>query len=316
MDDELFETLYQIAWQLWAAREKRVHYAGRTIVLLYMWSVIRSKPGEWVCDPRNLPRLLDGYAVPSRSQFDRRLKTPQVQAMLLELETHLRHVPQAKMLGCWLLDAKPLVVSPYSKDKSAKWGWAYDGKARGYKVFAMSDLSGHVVAWQTKPMNEAEPLVARKLIECTDRPGYVIGDSIYDSGPLHELTAWRDLQLIAPRKMPGGNIGVRAQQPTRLHAIAMLERRHSPMPLALRCMLIGRPSSVPSPSLPAAGSGWIVCHRLFELQSVSGCGYKAKSSFTLCRRIRTCDNDAHSCLRERSARRAGLGTAKPGEGAA
>lgn len=223
MDDELFETLYQIAWQLWATREKRVHYAGRTIVLLYMWSVIRSKPGEWVCDPRNLPRLLDGYAAPSRSQFGRRLKTPQVQAMLLELETHLRHVPQAKMLGCWLLDAKPLVVSPYSKDKSAKWGWAYDGKARGYKVFAMSDLSGHVVAWQTKPMNEAEPLVARKLIEFTDRPGYVIGDSIYDSGPLHELTAWRDPQLIAPRKMPGGNIGVLARQPTRLHAIAMLE---------------------------------------------------------------------------------------------
>ncbi len=143
--------------------------------------------------------------------------------MLTELETHLRDAPEAKMLGCWLLDAKPLIVSPYSKDKSAKWGWAYDGKARGYKVFAMSDLQGRVVAWQTKPMNEAEPLVARTLLEYTDRPGYVIGDSIYDSGPLHELTASRDLQLIAPRKIPSGNIGKRAMQPNRLHAIAMLE---------------------------------------------------------------------------------------------
>ena len=72
-------------------------------------------------------------------------------------------------------------------------------------------------------MNEAEPLVARTLLKHTDRPGYVIGDSIYDSGPLHELAAARDLQLIARRKVPGGNIGIRARQPTRLHSIAMLE---------------------------------------------------------------------------------------------
>jgi len=223
MDDELFEVVYQIAWKLWPRREKRVLYAGRTIVLLYLWSVIRGKPRVWVCDRRNLPRALADVPVPSRSQFGRRLNTPQVQAMLSELERHLRDVPQTQMLGCWLLDAKPLVVSPYSKDKSAKWGWAYDRKARGYKVFAMTDLQGRVVAWQVGGMNEAEPLVARSLVEQTDRPGYMIGDSAYDSGPLHELTASRDLQLIAPRKQPGGNIGVRARQPTRLHAIAMLE---------------------------------------------------------------------------------------------
>jgi hypothetical protein len=223
MDDELFETVYQIAWKLWPHREKRVQYAGRTIVLMYLWSVIRGKPRDWVCHPCNLPGRLEDHCIPGRSQFGRRLTTPHVQAMLTELEMHLRKVPQAKMLGCWLLDAKPLVVSPYSKDKSARWGWAYDGKARGYKVFAMSDLQGRVVAWQTEAMNEAEPLVARRLLEHTDRPGYVLGDSIYDSGPLHELTASRDLQLIAPRKLPGGNIGVRARQPSRLHAIAMLE---------------------------------------------------------------------------------------------
>lgn len=223
MDDELFETVYQVAWKLWPRREKRVQYASRTIVLMYLWSVIRGKPQQWVCQRCNLPRAFQDQSIPGRSQFGRRLKNPQVHAMLAELETHLRGAPQAKMLGCWLLDAKPLVVSPYSKDKSAQWGWAYDRKARGYKVFAMSDLNGRVAAWQTRPMNEAEPLVARTLLQHTDRPGYVIGDSIYDSGPLHELTAARDLQLIAPRKAPSGNIGVRARQPSRLHAIAMLE---------------------------------------------------------------------------------------------
>jgi hypothetical protein len=223
MDDELFETVYQIARQLWPHREKRVQFAGRTIVLMYLWSAIRGKPRHWVCDRRNLPPSLREENIPSRSQFGRRLNSPSVQAMLTELETRLRHSPQASSIGCWLLDGKPLVVSPYSKDKAAKWGWAYDRKARGYKLFAMIDLDSNVVSWQLESMNQAEPIVARRLIEHTDRPGYLLGDSIYDSGPLHEHAAQRNLQLIAPRKIPGGNIGRRAQQPSRLHSIAMLE---------------------------------------------------------------------------------------------
>lgn len=223
MDDELFERLYQIAMKLWPSREKYVQYSGCLIVLLYLWSVIRGKPLGWVCDRRNLPRALEHASIPSPSRFRRRIKSPPVQAMLTQLEQHVRGTPEGTMLGCWMLDAKPLVVSPYSKDKDAKWGQAYDRKARGYKVFAMSDLDGRVVAWDCRPMNQAEPVVARTLLEHTDRPGYVLGDSIYDSGPLHELAASRHLQLIAPRKVPAGNIGQRARQPTRLHAIDMLE---------------------------------------------------------------------------------------------
>ena len=223
MDDELFALVYRIAWELWPKREKRVQFAGRTIVLMYIWSAIRGKPRHWVCHRRNLPPHLREEAIPGRSQFGRRLNSPAVQAMLAELDARVRQGPQAGSIGCWLLDGKPLVVSPYSKDKDAKWGWAYDRKARGYKLFAMLDLDGNVTAWCLHGMNQAEPTVARGLIEQTDRPGYVLGDSAYDSGPLHELAAQRDLQLIAPRKIPGGNIGVRARQPTRLHSITMLE---------------------------------------------------------------------------------------------
>jgi hypothetical protein len=223
MDDELFDALYHMACQLWPQREKKVLFAGRTIVLLYMWSVIRCKPRGWVCDRRHLPPRLQETPIPSPSQFRRRINEPRFQTLLDELQTQARGLPPESLLGCWLLDAKPLVVSPYSKDKSARWGWAYDRKARGYKVFALCDLRGRLVAWQTESMNVAEPLVARTLLQQTDRPGYVLGDSIYDSGPLHELAAARDLQLIAPRKEPGGHISRRARQPTRLHAIAMLE---------------------------------------------------------------------------------------------
>ena len=223
MDDELFEALYQIILKLWTAREKRVQYAGRTIVLLFLWSAIRGKPRHWVCQRRNLPRRLKDHALPGRSQFGRRLNSTAVQALLRQLENHLRGLPSDSLLGCWLLDAKPLVVSPYSKDKSARWGWAYDGKARGYKLFALTDLRGKVVAWQTRSMNEAEPVVAKTLLQHTDRPGYVLADSIHDSQSLHECAASRELQLIAPRKLPGGNIGRRARHPSRLRAITMLE---------------------------------------------------------------------------------------------
>ena len=42
MDDELFESIYHIARRLWPGREPRVQYAGRLIVLLYLWSAIRN----------------------------------------------------------------------------------------------------------------------------------------------------------------------------------------------------------------------------------------------------------------------------------
>ena len=227
MDDELFEALYQIAHRLWPSREKRVQVAGRTVVLMYLWSVIRRKPRQWVCDPRNLPRALADRPILSRSQFGRRLNSPAIRAMLAELERHLRGTPPETLLGCWLLDAKPLLVSPYSKDTSARWGWAYNGKARGYKLYAMSDLDGHVVDWQVQPMNEAESVVAQILIQKTDRPGYLVGDSAYDSSPLHEQAAQRDLQLIAPRKRPHTGLGACRHHDHRLHAIAMLESIHN-----------------------------------------------------------------------------------------
>jgi len=226
MDDELFEVVYQIAWKLWPRREERVIYSGRTIVLMYLWSVIRCKPRQWVCDRRNLPIRLQEVPIPSRSQFCRRLNSAEVQSMLVELEQHVNQVTDAtrsRLVGCWLVDAKPLVVNPYSKDKQARWGWAYKGMARGYKLYALCDLDQRIVSWRVYGMNQAEPTVTPELLDQVDRPGYVVGDSIYDSGPLHEVAAQRDLQLIAPRKDPTGNIGRRARQPTRLHSIAMLE---------------------------------------------------------------------------------------------
>jgi len=193
---------------------------------MHYGSVIRNKPRQWAADRRNLPAQLQQTSTPSRSQFCRRLNTPAVRAMLDELEQAILDLQTAALIGCWLLDAKPFVVSPYSKDKQAKRGWAYNGYARGYKLFAMSDPAGNVVSWRVDSMNVAEPAVARERVQAIDRPGYLIGDSIYDSNRLHETTAALNVQMIAPRKQPGGNIGRRARYPHRLHAIELLETPH------------------------------------------------------------------------------------------
>ena len=233
MDDELFDLLYHIAHRLWPKREPRVQYAGRLIVLLYLWSAIRNKPMAWVCDRRNLPRALAGLSIPSRSQLGRRLYCSGVVSMLDELEQAVNDLHTAGLIGLWLIDAKPLIVSPYSKDKAAWWGWAYNGKARGYKLFMLTDASGRVVAWDVRGMNQAEPEVAKSLIVHMDRPGYLIGDSIYDSNPLHQLTADQQVQLIAPRKRPGTGLGSRRHHRNRLHTIAMLECFNNTMGRAL-----------------------------------------------------------------------------------
>lgn len=223
MDDELFDAFYRIALQLWPKREKRVQYPGRLIVLIYLWSVIRNKPLSWACDRRNLPAALADGPTPERSQFGRRLRSIALARMLDELELHLRKGGDTRLLGCWKIDAKPLVVSPYSKDKAARWGWAYNGKARGYKLFAITDPDDNIVAWDIDAMNRAEPDAAPSLIDRLGRPGYLLGDSIYDSNPLHAYTASIDIQLVAPRKRPDKGLGHREHHRNRLHAVAMLE---------------------------------------------------------------------------------------------
>jgi len=227
MDDELFDALYHTTALLWPRREKRVQFSGRLLVLMFLWAVIRRKPRYWPCDGRHLPPALQNQPLPSVSQFRRRIKEPRFQELLDHLWTPLQGEPSGSLLGCWLLDAKAFLVSPYSKDHDARWGWACDRLGRGYKLFALGDLDHRIAAWDVQPMNQAEPTVARHLLQHTDRPGYVLGDSIYDSGPLHELAAARDLQLVAPRKEPGGPIAVRAQQPSRRHAIDLLETCHN-----------------------------------------------------------------------------------------
>lgn len=223
MDDELFRRVYRTARELAPRRAKRQQFSDALIVGLYLWAAIRHKPMSWACRPAHSPHALAGGPLPSVSTLSRRLRSDPARSLLGRLEARLHARPHPTRVGCWILDAKPLPVSPYSKDKQARRGWAYNGLARGYKLFALCDLDGRIRAWQVHAMNRAEPTVAPTLLQALERPGYVLADSVYDSVPLHRAAAQRGLQMIAPRKDPTGPIGRRARHGARLHAIDMLE---------------------------------------------------------------------------------------------
>ncbi len=225
MDDERFGILYRLVGQLSPPRGKRCQYSDGDILLVLLWAALRQKPICWACNRRNAPRVLRGRRLPSPSLVSRRLRSASVNVLLdlviVSLQQPLRADPTP--VGCWKIDARGLAVNRFSKDKQAKWGYCCGRKALGYKLFLLIDARDVPIAWHVEAMNVSEPIVAQQLIEHIDRPGYLLGDSLYDSSTLHELTAAKQVQLLAPRKQPDQPIGRRAQSDARMHAIAMLE---------------------------------------------------------------------------------------------
>jgi hypothetical protein len=227
MEDGLFARLYRMVEELSGfKRAPRQRFSDGVIALVYFWAVLHDRPVNWACDGRHWRGAPLGSKLPSASTLCNRRRGASVQGLIDTLERRvLRGQEPATSVGCFILDAKPLVVSSYSKDPHARRGYAYDGLARGYKLFALADAAGSLVAWRVGPMNGAEPVIARRLIKSIDRPGYILADSVYDSAPLHAAVARLPLplQLIAPRKAPRGPVGARARHPARLRSIDLLE---------------------------------------------------------------------------------------------
>ena len=110
-----------------------------------------------------------------------------------------------------------------SKDPDAKMGWAATCKMRGYKLFALGDVRGGAIdAWTIGPMNQSEPTTAAGLVGGLGGGGYLLGDALYDSNPLHRVTSARGWQLVAPRKKPDAGLGHRPHEPARLRSLALL----------------------------------------------------------------------------------------------
>lgn len=155
--------------------------------------------------------------------MSRRLRLPRIVALLAQLERRVI-APQKPGLF-WMIDGKPLVIGGCSKDRQAGYGRAANSMAKGYKIHAVVAPDGAVAAWRLAPMNGDERVMARRLLRDADIQGYVVGDSNYDSNPLHAVCDRRNgLYLLARRRKGRGHgLGRHKRSAGRLHSVQLLE---------------------------------------------------------------------------------------------
>lgn len=125
------------------------------------------------------------------------------------------------------------MVSPYSKDKDATWGFV--GKAtrcKGFKLFAFANRHG-LLAWEVHGLGVSELSVAPRLIAQVQGTGYILADALHDTNELYGVCAICNHKLLAPRKRPGTGISHREHSPDRLRCIDLLERAPNAFGLTL-----------------------------------------------------------------------------------
>jgi hypothetical protein len=128
--------------------------------------------------------------------------------------------------GGWVLtvDGKPLVVGSHSKDPDAEWGHVRRGWAKGYKLHAIYGTDCVPLSWEATALNVAEQDVAARMIPSLKQGGgYILGDKLYDSNSLHDISAAAGYQLVAQRKRPRAGLGHRRHSPGRLRCIDLLQ---------------------------------------------------------------------------------------------
>ncbi len=198
----------------------RFTYSDADIVLTWLWAAAHLRAVSWACRGESWPIHVRGTRRPSPSRMTRRLRSKSVKALIEAVEQELRGVT----VGRWLfaVDGKAMHVARHSADRLATFGaWG----ARGYKLHAICDMQGRIVAWRVTPMNCGETKMAKRLLHNSGVAGYVLGDSGYDSTKLHKACAEHDTQLIAPRKTTRRGRGVRrgGTTPPRRRSIDLTE---------------------------------------------------------------------------------------------
>lgn len=230
MEDELWRLLYPLVIEQdkRRVRKKKVVYSDAWILLVFFWAVLHDRPICWACRAKSWPADQRWRTLPSASTMSHRMRTVSLLNLLTQLLLALGETRETSLLR--IVDAKPLPVGGFSKDADARWGQAVDAKAKGYKMFTIWGRGNPVPEqWRLGSMNWPEPKVAADMIVALSSGGYLLGDSLYDTNPLHELCSRNQLQLVAPRKKPGTQLGHQAHEPARIRAIELLETKpHMP----------------------------------------------------------------------------------------
>ena len=225
MERELFVLIGAALAALPEARRRpaKARFTDRGIVLTFLWAVLHDRPVDRACRRRNWPAHDRTRPLPSGSTMSRRLRSRAVLGLLERLRVALR-VPVIRRADPPLLDAKPVVISAHGSDPDSRFGRAGGGMARGYKLHCVNDSAGNPQVFEVTPMNAAEPVVARRLLErLPSRPGAtMLADGNYDANDLYDLAAARGVRLVtAPKRKNARGLGHCRQSPHRLEAIAL-----------------------------------------------------------------------------------------------
>ncbi len=202
---------------------RRPTYPDTLIVSMYLWSVWHDRPLCWAAERTNYTSLFRPGRLPSRSQFCRRVKTSRCQAILDGVYRRLAEMGSADASGITLMDGRGLRVHSHSTDPDATRGYASGGYGRGYKVHALARENGRFIGIRVTPMNVAEKLAARELIDQHRPFGILLGDQGYDSGPLYDYADERGIILITPLIKNAG-AGHRQQSKARMFAKTLWAR--------------------------------------------------------------------------------------------
>jgi hypothetical protein len=230
MEGELWEAVYRLIREEASRRprRRRVVHSDAWVLAVFFWAAVHDRPVCWACDGRNWPEHQRWRGLPSDSTMSDRLRTVSVLSLLAAVLQRLAALaPPAESL-VRAVDGKPLPVGGYSKDRDARWGKsACDGWEKGYKLFGVWGEGVVPDCWTLGPMDEPEPTVAREelvpALAGAGCGGYLLGDALLDSNPLHEACAACGIQMVAPRKEPGTGLGHRRHSPARLRSIELTE---------------------------------------------------------------------------------------------
>jgi hypothetical protein len=209
-------------------------HSDGAILAVYFWSVLNDRPVVWACDKAHWPPGLWRGVLPSQSCMSRRLASERFKRQVLAIERAASPAPREVVLLS-ALDGKPIPVAWHSTDHDARVGRGAGCLARGYKLHAMIDCAGTLLAWRVTGLNVDERAVALELLREVRGVCYVVADANYNSNRLFEMASMRGAQLIAPRKAShqSKGIGRRRHHQDRLRSIDLLEDGPGPFALDL-----------------------------------------------------------------------------------
>lgn len=204
-------------------------YDNREILAVLLWAALHDRAIDWACRRSSWPVQAWRRRLPDQSTMSRRLRDPRLVDDLMHLLEVVQREIEARSHRL-MIDGKPMAVSAFSADAEARVGWGAGRHQSGYKLHALIDAAQRLLAWDVRPMNEAECVVARDLLHAAHRSGRlqpgatVLGDASYDANPLHRAAEHAGVTLIAPRRKTGRSISAgHRQHPGRIESIRLTE---------------------------------------------------------------------------------------------